>query len=228
MDGEQIVPIVGRGNRQTVVRFKAEDLQAIDSVQIEMQAASLRTSAGRIDVADKLLQAQLITDPRQYLEVQATGRIEPVLDAPYAERVLIDAENERLMDPQRAGQVRALISDNHAKHISEHLSKLNDPDLRMDDSITGSFLGHVQEHIQLWGMAPPDILAATGQAQAPSAAMAQQQAAAAAQANPGPSGPQPNAAPTGGPGGAGFPAMDPNVPPADVGQQEPGMSPTTI
>ena len=226
MQGEQIIPIVGRGNRQTVARFKGEDLQAIDSVQIEMQAASLRTSAGRLDVADKLLQAGLITDPKQYFEVQATGRLEPILDAPYAERVLIDAENERLMDPASAQAVRVLISDNHAKHISEHLSKLNDPDLRLDDAITGAFLGHVQEHMQLWAAAPPDILAATGQAQAPSAAMAQQMAAQ--QPSPGPGGPQPNAAPTGGPGGAGFPAMDANTPPADVGQQEPGMEPTTI
>ena len=226
MQGEQIIPIVGRGNRQTVARFTGEDLQAIDSVQIEMQAASLRTSAGRLDVADKLLQAGLITDPKQYFEVQATGRLEPILDAPYAERVLIDAENERLMDPASAQAVRVLISDNHAKHISEHLSKLNDPDLRLDDAITGAFLGHVQEHMQLWAAAPPDILAATGQAQAPSAAMAQQMAAQ--QPSPGPGGPMPNAAPTGGPGGAGFPAMDANTPPADVGQQEPGMAPTTI
>ena len=116
--------------------------------------------------------------------------------------MLIDAENERLMDPASAQAVRVLISDNHAKHISEHLSKLNDPDLRLDDAITGAFLGHVQEHMQLWAAAPPDILAATGQAQAPSAAMAQQMAAQ--QPSPGPGGPMPNAAPTGGPGGAGF------------------------
>jgi hypothetical protein len=227
MSGEQVVPVVGRGNRQTVMRFKAEDLTAIDSVQIEMQAASLKTSAGRIDIADKLLQAGLITDPRQYLQVQATGRIEPILDAPYSERVLIDTENERLKDPQRAGQVRAMVTDDHAKHISEHRTCINDPDTRMDDAVASAILAHIQEHVALWSQANPDILAATGQQQAPSAAMAQQQAEQqaqmAAQGNPGPSGP-----PTGGPGGAGMPAMDPNVPPGEVPQQEPGMSPTTL
>lgn len=221
--GEQMIPIVGRGDRQTIVRFKAEDLGVIDSVKIELQAASLRTSAGRMDMADKLLQAGMITDPRQYLTALATGRIEHMTDAPYSERVLIDTENERLKDPQRAGQVKALVTDNHAKHIDEHRTALADPDTRLNDQIAGAILGHIQEHVQLWQTANQDILAATGQQQSPSAAMAQQQAQQMAA-----QGPQPGGPPTGGPGGAGQPPMQQDQPPADVGAQEPGMAPTMM
>lgn len=228
MSGEQIIPVVGRNDRQSVMRFMAEDLELLDSVQIEMQAASLRTSAGRIDVADKLLQAGFIKDSRQYISMIATGRDEPAFDAPYSERVLVDTENERLKDPTRAATVKALVTDDHAFHISEHRTAIADPDTRLDNTVAASILAHIQEHINLWVNAKPDLLAATGQQQAPSQAMMMQGMPPPGDPNPLQSTVMPQQDPSGGPGGAGFPAMNPDMPPAQVQSAEPEASPTTI
>lgn len=247
MKGDQVIPVVGRGNAQTVKRFKAEDLGVIESVRIEMNAAAMNTSAGRKDVADRLLQAQAIT-PVQYLEMQKTGRLESALDYPFSQRVLVDTENERLKNTQgdpQTGQaaidpttgeplngVKVLATDDHAYHIKEHTICVNDPDIRLNNVVAGAVLAHIQEHVRQWSalsQAQPAVLAATGQQPAPMPPpppMPDPSMMGAPGAPP-PEGANPGL-PPGGPGGEGQPAMDPNIPPADVGQPPPEMEQATI
>lgn len=225
MQGERMIPIVGRGNRQSIKRFQAQDLANIQSVQVEMGAAIMRTAAGRREIADKLLEAQFV-DREEYLEMQSTGRLEPAFKRPMSQRVLIDTENERLMDPARAATVRVMATDDHALHIREHTIVMNDPDVRMDDATFAVASQHILEHSNQWQQLTqmnPAILAATGQRPAPMPPPPPMMGPPGA----GPTGPMPgpNAGPPspnpGGSGGAPAPAeaapANDTAPPSDAG-----------
>lgn len=233
MTGEQMVPIMGRGETTTIKRFKAEDLGALDSVRIQMDNPTLNTAAGRLDLADKFFAAQAI-DPAQYMQVAATGRLEAAFDRPASQRLLIDSENELL----RAGTpVRAMATDDHALHIREHTVVMNDPEVRINDQLAMATVSHLAEHYAQWTqitMTNPALLAATGQQPAPMPppppmpGMVDPNTGAPVQPNPSVNGgaPMPGIS-AGGPGGAGMPAMDPNIPPAPINPM-PEAAPTTM
>lgn len=97
----------------------------------------------------------MIENPDQYIQVLTTGRLEPVIEGKQSQLLLIKGENEMLSEgiPQRA-----LITDNHAKHILEHSIVLNNPEIRQDPNnpIVQVTLDHIQEHL---GMAQNPMLA---------------------------------------------------------------------
>lgn len=123
---EQIAAICGKSMAGDAKAFKAT-LAHIETIDTEMGPASLRHSAGKREFADKMWDRGAIADPEAYLETMATGKVEPILGRPQAQRRLIEAENERL----RAGQpVQVLDTDDHRLHIAQHTIVGDDVDLR--------------------------------------------------------------------------------------------------
>lgn len=212
---ERLVSVVGKLKRTIAKTYTHADVESLKGVQIEIGAAIMRTSMGRKQVADKLLQMQQING-EQYLEIQATGRLEPAYERPMSQRVLVDSENEKL----REGVLCAVLeTDDHSLHIAEHSIIMNDPTMRDNPQALQAAMQHSAIHNQTWlqmsmdpaGMA---ILAATGQQPHPGAQMMQQQMAQQAamnaqqsqpgaaaqpnpaqQPNPGPQEPAPEAMP---------------------------------
>jgi hypothetical protein len=169
---ERMVEISGRLKATTVKRFKATQLHSIRGIDVEMGSAIMRTSAGRKEVADKLVTVfppgtPGAINPEQYLEVQSTGRLEPIFDRPQSQRILVETENQALKEGR---PVRAMVTDDHALHIAEHTVCINDPEIRLNDQIAQAIMMHLQEHAMLWQGATatmPALLAATGQQPAP-------------------------------------------------------------
>jgi hypothetical protein len=170
---EKIVGIAGKTYSVDATRFKNSPISGIDGVDVEMGAASMRHAAGRKEYADKLFAAGVVT-PEQYLEVQATGKMEPILDRPRTQRGLIEAENERL----RAGQMVAVSPyDDHRMHIAQQSIVLDDIDVRTpnpDGSPNVVFVvtdTHLAGHLAALKAMDPDLASALAQEALPSRLM---------------------------------------------------------
>lgn len=188
----RVAAIVGKSNKTFMKEFKGDDLTNVNRVIVDVGNPLARTTAGRVQMAEQMLQMGLIKDPQQYFTVMNVGKLDVINEGPQAELLLIKGENEKMVSGEK---VIALAVDDHKNHILEHKSVLADPDLRQDPSLVQLVLDHVQQHIELLRDTDPDLLGLLGQQP-----LQPQQGQA-----PGPQGPPP---PQGG-GGASGPMVPP-------------------
>lgn len=122
------------------------------------------TIAGRVQMAEQLLQMKAIKDPNQYFQVLNTGRIDSLYQGDMAELMLIQSENERLMDGESP-----LVSpmDSHKSHILEHRAVLADPDLRKDPVLIKKVLDHIEMHMDALSNTDPRLLQLIGETPLP-------------------------------------------------------------
>jgi hypothetical protein len=148
--------LAGKSNRSRLLQFKGDDLSNISRVTVEMGNPLSRTVAGKMQIAQDLLAAQLIKDPEQYITVATTGRLEPLVECDMSQLQLIKAENEELGEgrPQSA-----LATDDHRLHIREHSVVLASPEARQDPNVVANTLAHIQEHINLGSSIDPFVAA---------------------------------------------------------------------
>lgn len=157
----RVAAIVGKTNKTEMKEFTGGDIDSISRVIVDVGNALSQTTAGRLQIADNLLQMGAIKTVEQYFMVMNTGRIENMTEGVTNSVLLVRSENERLAD--NSTNIIALATDNHALHIQEHASVLADPDLRLDQELVARVLSHIQEHITLQRETDPDLLAMLGQ-----------------------------------------------------------------
>jgi hypothetical protein len=169
---ERVVAMAGKNNQSYIRSFKGSDLVQIDRVTVEVGNPLNRTTGGRVQTAENLLQHGLIKTPQEYLTVLNTGQIEPLYKATENELALIHQENDDLLEGKPA---RALVGDAHLLHMQEHRSVYSDPELRrrsvMGDQkakqIIQQALAHVQEHAALYQGQDPIFAMIAGEPPAP-------------------------------------------------------------
>lgn len=144
----RIAAIAGKSNRPLMKQFKGDDLSSINRVTVDMGNAMTRTTAGKVNLAEQMMNMGLVENADQYIQVITTGKLEPVIEGKQAGLLLIKGENEGLADGIAQ---RALVTDNHAKHILEHTTVLSNPEIRQDPNnpIVALTLAHIQEHIMM-------------------------------------------------------------------------------
>jgi hypothetical protein len=143
MRSEEILTIAGKANTYAVQTFTGEDLKLIDRVRIHAGNPLAKNLAGKLEIANNLLQAQMLKTPADYMEVIQTGTLTPILESATAQEAFIRMENEALSDGM---EQRALAFDNHQLHISEHLILTFRPDIRANSDILALVLKHIEEH----------------------------------------------------------------------------------
>lgn len=155
---KRVAVLSGKNHRSLLKEWSKADLQGVSRVTIEQGNPFSKTAAGRIQIAQDLLQNGMIENPAQYLTVLTTGQLEPIYESENRQLMLIRAENEKLSDGQA---VRALLTDNHDMHILEHASVLSSPETRdnPDSATVINTLAHIQEHLNLKQSMPPDLAA---------------------------------------------------------------------
>lgn len=144
---ERLINMVGPQGQAWTREFKGSDLEGVDQIVVETSNALLRTTAGRQQVADTLLQAQMLKSPEQYLSVISTGRLENILDLPNSKLRNVLAEND-LMSKGEMPMVS--VMDHHFDHIKAHETLLNEPENRKNNELMETVLVHIQEHIDAW------------------------------------------------------------------------------
>lgn len=151
----RIAHIVGEANQTYVKEFTGEDLADITRVIVDVGNPLSRTVAGRVQMAEQMLQMGVIKNPQDYMAVINTGEIETLTDDTQRQIFLARLENEDMMSMKG---VMALFTDDHAYHIQEHANLTADPELRKNMQLMSLVYDHIQEHIELLRTTDPDIL----------------------------------------------------------------------
>jgi len=156
----KVIALVGKNNRTELKEFTGEEISSINRVVVDVGNPLSRTIAGRVQMAEQMLQMNLIKSPQQYFQVMNTGRLDSMFEGELSELMLIKSENERLMEGE---QVQASPLDAHRLHITEHKTVIADPDLRRDGTLIENVFNHILEHIDLLRNTDPDLLALMGE-----------------------------------------------------------------
>jgi len=149
--------ISGKTKAPLMKYFKGSDLKGINRVVVDSANPLTKTGAGRIEIANNLLQTPgMISTPDQYLSVLTTGILEPLYEHDRSRQHITRAENEALMTSQ---EVQAILTDDHAIHVLEHTCVLNNLEARKNPDIVNNVLAHIQEHIGLAETMTPQMAA---------------------------------------------------------------------
>jgi len=166
----QIALVVGKSNRARLREWVGQDISAVARVTVDVGSALSKTLAGRAEMANNLVQARMVTDPRQYIQVLTTGRLEHITQGATSELTLIASENEAI---QEGKPVKALATDDHVLHIKEHKVLIATPEARQEEQLVGAALDHIAEHVELLRQTDPLLLQVLGIPVPPDNAVAQ-------------------------------------------------------
>ncbi len=155
----RLISIAGKNNVQYLPEFKGQDISQIDRVTAEVNNPLARTTSGKLQIAQDLLQKGEI-NAKQYLKVLETGSLEDVVEGTTSQLLLIKEENERLM---KAEQIPALRTDLHLLHIQEHAAVLSNMEARFNPDVVRAVDAHIREHEALLQQLTPILAGATNQ-----------------------------------------------------------------
>lgn len=156
----RMMAIVGKSNRTELKEFVGDDISNITRVYVDVGNPLSNTIAGRMEIAQQMMQYQVIKNPNQIIQVLNTGRLDSLSEDIQDELDAIRRENEALMDGQPP---IAILTDDHREHIIEHRKVLQDPELRKVPEIVKMTLDHIQQHITLLQTGDPNLLMMLGQ-----------------------------------------------------------------
>lgn len=156
----RVANIVGKNKRSYLKEFKGDDLDAVNRVVVDIGNPLARSTAGKMEIAEQLLQMKAITTYQEYMQVIQTGQLDVMTEDITSQLNLVRGENERMVE---GGAVIAVFTDDHVLHIKDHAAILNDPDLRLDPELVQRVTVHIQEHIQLLQTTDPNLLTILGQ-----------------------------------------------------------------
>jgi len=162
----KVVALVGKNNRPLLKEFTGENISAINRVVVDVGNPLSQSTAGKVQMAEQMLQMGLIKNPQQYFQIMNTGRLDVAYEDEMDELLLIKRENERLME---GAQTIVSPLDAHSQHIMEHRAVLADPDLRTDPELVRNVLDHIQGHIDALRNTDPSLLQMIGQQPLPPA-----------------------------------------------------------
>lgn len=157
----RIAMIAGKDNRVYVKKeFSGQDLDQVNRIIVDVGNPLAQSTAGKIQLAESLIQYGIVKTPEQYFSVLNTGRLDAMTDDTQRELMLIKDENERMAAGE---EVQALAIDQHVLHIKNHRTVLSDTELRRDPTLVQSVLAHVQQHIELLQSVDPSLLSIIGE-----------------------------------------------------------------
>jgi hypothetical protein len=157
----RVAMIAGNDNKSYVAHeFSGDDLSQVNRIIVDVGNPLSQTTAGKVQMAENLIQYGVITSPKEYLMVLQTGRLDLMTGDEEREYLLINAENEALAEGK---PVIAMDIDQHTEHIKQHRAVLADPALRHDPKFREDVLQHINQHIQLLRTVDPSLLAILGE-----------------------------------------------------------------
>jgi hypothetical protein len=149
--------ISGLSNKSEAKMFTNKDVADINRVIVEAGNPLTQTLAGRIQIAQDLMQAGLL-NKEEYMTVLQTGQLEPLYAFEKAELLAIKQTIEAL---QAGKPVKGMVTDNHPLYIREMLTILSSPEARTapNNPVMQNTLAAIQEHLDMWKNMDPAIAA---------------------------------------------------------------------
>lgn len=156
----RIATISGKYNQSYLEEFVGDDLQLVNRVQVDVANPMTKTLAGKIQLADSMVERGWIKNPQQYEMVMETGNLDYADEADIKELYQMRSENEMMM---RGEKPIAVITDGHLQHIQEHKAVLSSPESRREPIVVKAVTDHMMEHINLLRTGDPVLLQMLGQ-----------------------------------------------------------------
>lgn len=159
---KRVVNIVGVYQQHMLKSFDKDSLSEINRVVVDVGSPISKTLSGRLQIAENLINAKLISSVEQYMAVLDTGKLEPIVEGQRRELMLVRDENEKLA---QGIQVRALAVDSHRLHIQEHRCVLAKPEMRdpANAQLAEAALMHILEHVEMLKTTDPNLLNLLGE-----------------------------------------------------------------
>lgn len=157
----KLMALVGKNNRPLLEEFTGDRIRDINRVVVSVGNPLANSTAGRVQMAEQMLQMNLIKTPQQYFQVIKTGSLDMMFESDMNDLMLIKKENEMFM---KGDEVIADMLDAHSLHIMEHRSVLSDPELRFNPALRTLVQDHIQQHIEFLRTVDKDLLQLIGQA----------------------------------------------------------------
>lgn len=149
------VTLYGKNNQAFTREYTGEDLSNIKKFEMQRVNPIMQTLGGRVDTAEKLLQAGVVKTAQDYVSILDGAPLSQLTESESSENDLIQAENEAMINQQ---PVIALITDDHPLHIYKHKALLNDPAVRMNNSMVEEVIAHIEKHKELATTGDPVLM----------------------------------------------------------------------
>lgn len=178
----RLAQLAGSGDDEYLKKVSVDDMEDVRSVQIEVGSPLMNQPAGRLEIAQTLLQTPgMIDTPQQLLQLIDTGRLDPMLKAPVAALNIIATENDLLNEKRlptgedktdpKTGQVMVgpdgmpvkssvRATQDHATHVREHAALLT---TFADPQVIAIVEQHIKDHVEMLSQMPAFIAELTGQ-----------------------------------------------------------------
>jgi len=155
--------IVGKQDQGYMRSYSKNDFDGIDRVVVAAGNSLLNTTAGKVNLADQLLQNGMLpqgeSGAMKYIEVMNTGKIEPETQALTSTYMQINSDKEQLL----AGKMPLIqLTDNHPLMMQEVNTLNNNPQIRSNPQLGNLVRQYIQAHFQQWLQMPPLLCAALG------------------------------------------------------------------
>jgi hypothetical protein len=156
----RIALISGKSNKEYLKEYKGSDIDQIERVIVDRGNPMAKTLAGKIQIAQDLMNNGMIKTPEQYVQVIESGTIEPIIEGEQAEMMFIKDENEQLAD---GVELEVAWTDNHMAHIKEHKVVMASVDARQNPELMSATLKHLDQHLEALRSTDPQQLMILGQ-----------------------------------------------------------------
>ena len=155
--------IVGKMDQGYMQSYSKKDFDGIDRVVVAAGNSLLNTTAGKVNLADQLLQNGMLPQGEagamKYIQVMNEGKLEPETQALQATYMQIQSDKEMLL----SGKLPLIqISDNHPLMMQEVNVLNNNPLIRNNPQLGNLVRQYIMGHFQQWLQMPPLLAAALG------------------------------------------------------------------
>lgn len=144
---KRMIAIAGQSKKPYMGEFSGADLSNIARVIVSAGNPATRSEAGKLQIAQDLMAKNMVTS-QEYFQVLETGQLDPMIEGPEAQNMLIVEENERL---RRGEPVIVSPFDDAVLHIKQHATILMDPTLRqtVNNPVVAGTLTHIMNHAKI-------------------------------------------------------------------------------
>lgn len=145
MPRKEITEIAGMSMDYQTDTFTSASLDAITRIRINLGNPLARTISGRVEIAQQLLQQQMI-NASEYMSILLNGDLPGKVHDKSSQEMLMSQENELLGQGQ---DPIISVLDNHVAHIKKHRVLLDSPLVRKNSALVALIMEHISSHLAM-------------------------------------------------------------------------------
>ena len=143
-----LISIAGRNQGATLKAFSSKEIAMVRRVRASMVSPILNTQAGKLELANNLLQQfPTLMDPTKYINVLTSGRIEGLISPTYDQNMALLAEAEAI---RQGRAIKPLLLERHDLFIKENLKLISTPEAKEDDDLVERVRQVILQRLDLW------------------------------------------------------------------------------